>query len=93
MDKNIKKINNILLIFIVLFIVIAIIYLAFSMYNKSIEQFSNNCYKDCPIAMNENDIYKLYDSYKPQRDKNNSSLMKNNFITRFFSKLSKNKGP
>jgi len=93
MDKNIKKINNILLIFIVLFIVIAIIYLAFSMYNKGIEQFSNNCYKDCPIAMNENDIYKLYDSYKSQRDKNNSSLMKNNFITRFFSKLSKNKGP
>jgi hypothetical protein len=52
---------------------------------------NENCYKNCPVALNQNDIYKLYDSYKLQREKNDS--MNNNFVKRFFLKLSTNKGP
>ena len=88
-----KRINKTILVFSILFVIFIIFYLANSIYNINTEQFSNNCYKGCPIAMNENDAYKLYNSYQSQRDKNNSSLTKNSFLNRFLSKITSNKGP
>ena len=93
MGKFMKNYNIIFDISVIITIIITIIHLVISIYNKNIEEFSNNCYKNCPIAINENDIYKLYESYKLQREKNNSSLMKNSFLNRFFAKISMNKGP
>ena len=49
----------------------------------------NKCKKGCPLAKNENDIYKLHVDYKPVRD-NNHMLAHHEPVFSFFNS---NKGP